>query len=77
MLDHSNLNNYERDEFNAAFDNTDSLVDTGEVGTKMSTVCGFFGEWGGCFRDGPSNPTGCFGAVQVDTNNGGDTLNAI
>ncbi len=45
-----------------------------EVEMKMSTAGSCFGEQGCHFGDVPSQPTGCFGEVQVYQNNGGDSL---
>ncbi len=47
MNDCSDLNIYDRDELNAAFENIDSLFDTREVGMKVPKA-------GGRFRDVPS-----------------------
>ncbi len=64
------MNIYERDALNAAFENIDSLVDTREVGMKMTNSGSRFGYV-------PSQHMGCFGEVQVDPKNCGDSLNSI
>ncbi len=67
MNDDSDLNDYERDALNAAYENIDSLVDKREVGLNMTIARG-------CFVDALSNPMGYFGEVQVNQENGGETL---
>ncbi len=48
-----------------------------EIGMKMSTSAGQFGERGGRFVDALSKHTGCFGNIQVNQKYGVDSFNSI
>ena len=67
MSDYSDLNDYERDALNAAFEKIDSLDDKREVG--LNTTIGH----DRCV-DHSSNCIGYFGEVQANQENGGETL---
>ncbi len=67
MNDDSDLNDYERDALNAAFENIDSLVDKREVGLNTTIPHD-------CFVDALSNSIGYFREVQANQGNGGETI---